>query len=69
MDVRGAQRKMNLKVLAEPEDLWVAIKHTNVLIMESEKRGERAEKYLKKQMAKNFPKLIKDMNLHIQEFQ
>ena len=53
-------------------DLWSAIKCTNICIMgvpEGEEKEKRTERIFEEITLKNSPKLMKDMNLHIQEAQ
>lgn len=51
-------------------DLWDTIKHTNMCIIGIPKGNEkRVESILEGIIAKLFPNLIKDQNLHIQATQ
>lgn len=53
-------------------DLWDSMKHTNICILripEGEEREDGAAKIFKKLITPNFPNLIKNIALYIQEAQ
>lgn len=53
-------------------DLWVNVTYSNIYVMivsEGEVRKKRAEKTFEEKIAENFPKLMKNMNIQIQEVQ
>ena len=52
------------------KDLWNNIKHTNILtigFLEGEERGKRAEDLFQEIMAENFPSLVKEAGIQVQE--
>ena len=63
---------MNLKNEDSLRVLWDNIKHTNILIIglpEEEEREQEIKNLFQEIMSKNFPNLMKEINIQAQEVQ
>ena len=62
---------MNLKIQDSIRSLWDNFKYTNICIMGVQEGGEskKLETYMKKKMIENFPNLVKEVDIQVQEAQ
>lgn len=66
-NLKSRQKKRSKGKEQSLKDLYSTFKCTNICIMGIPEGEERVQRIFKDIMAKNFPNLTKDMNLHTQK--
>lgn len=66
--MQSEEQREKRRKMKTTSEMWDTVKGTNICVM-GVTQEERMKKSFEKIMAQNFPKLLKNLNQHIQESQ